>query len=196
MFLAPDSCNHSACVSVQGHCRHCVSSSSFDRCHVKAKGIAALMGTSNVKICMALQTGYTCSVVRLAELANLVVAKRACTNSLHHVKASSVAKLHLWMPKRALHVNPVVICSTLKWLTRNNRPAFLLLTGAVLLSGDFYELSLHALFFSVSVALLLVGNFRLLIQVLFSNFEGTKNTLVGLDDVRLSDRSTKRKQLT
>jgi uncharacterized membrane protein (DUF2068 family) len=154
------------------------------------------MGTSNVEVCMALQAGYTSPVVRLAELANLFVSEGACTDSLHHVKAISVAKLHLRMPKRAVYVYPVVIRGTLQWLTRNNRPTLFLLSYAIFLFGDVDELFLHALFLSVSIALLLVGDFRLLIQVLIRDFMRTKNALVCLDNVRSLNQLTEQKQLT
>jgi hypothetical protein len=82
------------------------------------------------------------------------------------------------MPKSAVYVDPVVICGTLQRLARKNRSALLLLSKAILFSGFVNEFPLHALFLSISVALLLVGDFRLLVKVLIRDFVRTKNALV------------------
>jgi hypothetical protein len=94
------------------------------------------MRAANMEVCVALQARHTSAVVGLAKLADLVIPKSVCTNSFDHVEAISIAELHLRMPERAVHMDPVVICSTLEWLAGNNRSTFFLLSDAVFFFRD------------------------------------------------------------
>ena len=122
---------------------------------------------------MALQARDASTVVSFAKFAGLIVPKRACAHSFYHVEASGITESHLWMPERAIHVDPVVICGALERLTRKEWTSFLLLSGIIFFFGVINELFLQALFLSVPFALLLMRNFRLLVEVLFSDFVGT-----------------------
>jgi hypothetical protein len=165
MLLAPDGCYHCAGISVERNSRYCVSPSGLHGRHVESESITALMCTPNVEVRMALQARHTCTIVGLAEFANLVVSQSACANSFDHIEAVGVAEFDLCMPKCAVDMHPVVICGTLKRFARDKWSAFLLLTNAVLFSGVLNKLSLEALLLPVSVTLLLVCDFRLLVEV-------------------------------
>lgn len=190
MLLAPDGCYHGAGVPIERHCRHCVSSCSFDRCNVETESIASIVRTPYVEVCMTLQARYASAVSSFAKLADLVIAESACTDSLHHVEAIRVTELYLRVPESTLHMHPVVICGALKGLARNERPSLLLLSNAILFFGLVDEFFLHALFLSVPLTLFLVCDLRLLVKVLFGRFVRTQHALVCLGVLaRSKDRS-------
>lgn len=138
------------------------------------------MRTANVEVRVALQARHTSTIAGLAKLADLVVSKGACANALNHIEAVGVAELDLRVPERTIYMYPVVVCGTLKWLARNEGAAFLLLSDAVIFFGNVNEFFLQTLLLSVSVALLLVCDFGLLIEVLFCDFVRTQDALVSL----------------
>lgn len=114
---------------------------------------------------MALHARHTSSIVGLTQLASLVVPQSTCADSLDHVKTIRVTELDFRVPKRAIGVYPVVVCSTLKRLAGNEWSTFLLLANSVLFSGDLNEFPLHTFFLSIPVALLLMCDFGLLEEV-------------------------------
>jgi hypothetical protein len=136
---------------------------------------------------MTLQARYASAVAGFAKLASLIVSESACTDSLHHVEAICVAELDFWVPERTLYVHPIVVCGALERLTRNERPALVLLSNAILVFGLVDEFFLHALFLSVSLTLLLVCDLRLLVEFLFGHFVRTQDALVCLSALVLSN---------
>lgn len=174
VFLAPDSCYHRACVPIECNCRHCVSSGGLDRRDIKSKGITSLMCTPDMEICVTLQARYASTViVAFAEFASLIVSQSACADSFNHVKTVGVAELDFCVPESAIHMDPIVICSSLERFARNERTAFLLLSNAVLLFGNVNKLFLHTLLLAVPVTFLFVCDFGLFVEVLFCDFVRT-----------------------
>jgi F0F1-type ATP synthase membrane subunit c/vacuolar-type H+-ATPase subunit K len=75
-------------------------------------------------------------------------------------------------------MHPIIVGSALERFTRNEWSAPLLLLQAIVFFGLVDELLLHSLLFSVSVSFLLVCDFRLLVEIVFSLPLWTEDTLV------------------
>ena len=131
------------------------------------------MCASNVEVRMALQARHARAIVGFADFADLVVSQSACANSFNHIEAIGVAEFDLCMPKCAVDMYPVVICSTFERFARDKWSAFLLLTSAVFFSGVLDKLPLEALLLPVPVALLLMCDLRLFKEVQIRSFMRT-----------------------
>lgn len=173
MFFAPYSGSHRTSISIEGHCGDSISARHLYRSHVESKDITVALGAPYMEGCIALQTRRTGTVGCLADFAQCIVPQCRRTDSFHHVKSSRVAESDLWMPKRAVHMDPVVVCSTLEGFTWNIRSPLFYLLQVVLMLLLVNELFLQSLLFSISIRLLLVCDFGLLVKVVVCVFVGT-----------------------
>jgi hydrogenase-4 membrane subunit HyfE len=77
-------------------------------------------------------------------------------------------------------MNPIVVSGPFEWFARQNGTALLLLLLPILVPSLIDKLLFQPLFFPVSVRLLLVRDFRRLVEVLVRNLLRAEYTLVSL----------------
>lgn len=183
MVLAPNTSRHRAADTVHGNEPGRIPSRPLDRCDLKPKGVACLVGTFDVNRGMAVVALYTRSIDLLADLARFcVLIPGDQGDALAGTEGFGVAKLDLVRKHGAGNMDPVVVRCPFERLAGVDRAVHLFLLLTVVIGRALGVLPFHPLPLPLLLRLLFVriGDFGVFHEIVYRMLDRAQDTFVVL----------------